>query len=120
YYTIGQRKGLNLSLGKPVYVTKIDAENNLIYVDTDKGIYSNGFFAEDINFMKLCELTAPVKANVKIRYKDSGSSAAIEQVPGNKIKVIFDEPKRSITPGQSAVFYDGNDVIGGGIIREII
>lgn len=120
YYTIGQRKGLNLSLGKPVYVTKIDAENNLIYVDTDKGIYSNGFYAEDINFMKLSELTAPVKANVKIRYKDSGSSAAIEQVPGNKIKVIFDEPKRSITPGQSAVFYDGNDVIGGGIIREII
>lgn len=119
YYTIGQRKGLNLALGVPVYVTKIDSENNLIYVDTDNGIYNKEFIADEINFMKVQELPEPVKAKVKIRYKDSGSDATVEQISENKVKVIFDEPKRSITPGQSAVFYDGSDIIGGGIIREI-
>ncbi len=63
------------------------------------------------------KITEPTKANVKLRYKDKGDSATIEQIDDDAIKVIFDEPKKSITPGQSAVFYAGNDVIGGGIIQ---
>jgi tRNA-specific 2-thiouridylase len=120
YYTIGQRHGLNLSLGKPVYVSKIDADNNVIYVDDEVGLYKNGFIAKEINFMKYDSINGPMKANVKIRYKDNGSIATLEQIDENTMQVIFDEPKKSITPGQSAVFYEGDDVIGGGIIRDIL
>jgi len=116
YYTIGQRKGLNIALGKPVYVSKIDAENNIVIVDDEDGLYKYEFIAKDINLMKYERLDKPLKANVKIRYKDSGAPATIEQINGTNIKVIFDEPKKSITPGQSTVFYEGSDVIGGGII----
>lgn len=119
YYTIGQRKGLNVALGKPIYVSKIDAESNKVYVDDETGLYKKGFIAKEVNLMKYENIKNPLKSNVKIRYKDAGSMAEIEQVDNETIKVIFDEPKKSITPGQSAVFYDKDDVIGGGIIREI-
>ncbi|MCX6163704.1 MAG: tRNA 2-thiouridine(34) synthase MnmA [Ignavibacteriae bacterium] len=117
YYTIGQRKGLNIALGKPVYVSRIDAENNIVVVDDEDGLYNTEFIAKDINLMKYEKLEKPMKANVKIRYKDNGSSATIEQLDDSHIKVTFDKPKKSITPGQSAVFYECNDVIGGGIIQ---
>lgn len=120
YYTIGQRKGLNLAMGKPVYVSKIDAEGNKVYIDDETGLYKKGFIAKEVNMMKYDSVQNVMKANVKIRYKDSGSLASIEQLDADTIKVIFDNPKKSITPGQSAVFYDNQDVIGGGIIREII
>lgn len=119
YYTIGQRKGLKVALGKPIYVSRIDADENRIYVDDEAGLYKNGFVAKEINLMKYESIKNPYKAKVKIRYKDIGSSALIEQIDSNSIKVVFDEPKKSITPGQSAVFYENDDVIGGGIIREI-
>src|SRR4030095_4350490 len=116
-YTIGQRGGLTLSLGKPVYVSKIDAENNLIYVDDEEGLYNLSFICNEINLQKIECLEKPMKVKVKIRYKDEGSMASIEQFDDDHIKVIFNEPKKSITPGQSAVFYDGDDVIGGGVIQ---
>jgi tRNA-specific 2-thiouridylase len=117
YYTIGQRRGLQVAVGKPIYVKKIDAEKNVIYVDDEEGLYETELYVQDINLMKLDEIPKPMNANVKIRYKDKGDSAIIEQVEADKIKVIFDNPKKSITPGQSAVFYEGEDVIGGGIIQ---
>lgn len=120
YYTIGQRRGLNISLGKPVYVSKIDPENNIVYVDDETGLYSRTFTTRDINLMLYEKLDAPIKATVKIRYKDEGSDAVIEQINGDCIKVVYTEPKKSITPGQSAVFYDGDKVIGGGIIDKVI
>jgi tRNA-uridine 2-sulfurtransferase len=116
YYTIGQRRGINVSAGKPLYVTKIDSENNKIFVDDVEGLFNRSFIAKDINLMKYEKLSGPVKVNVKIRYKDAGSPAVIEQISDTEIKVVFDEPKKSITPGQSAVFYEDDDVIGGGII----
>lgn len=118
-YTIGQRRGLQLSLGKPVYVSKIDAENNVVYVDDESGIYRSEFTCNDINLQKIASFKGAKKAIVKIRYKDPGSPAVIEQISNNEIKVIFDEPKKAITPGQSAVFYDDDDIIGGGIIQTI-
>lgn len=118
-YTIGQRRGLNLALGKPVYVSKIDADENVIYVDDEDKLYNSEFICNDINLQKVDKLSSPVKARVKIRYKDAGGMATIEQLNDNEIKVIFDEPKKSITPGQSTVFYDGDDIIGGGIIQSI-
>lgn len=116
YYTIGQRRGLNVSAGKPLYVSKIDSENNTVYVDDESGLYNITFKAKDINLMKYEKLENPIKAKVKIRYKDTGSMATLEQISRTEIKVTFDEPKKSITPGQSAVFYECEDVIGGGII----
>lgn len=118
-YTIGQRRGLEVSLGKPVYVSKIDAENNVVYVDDEEGIMHNGFTCNEINLQKLSNIDKSFKAIVKIRYKDPGSPAIIEQTGDDEIKVIFDKPKKAITPGQSAVFYDGDDVMGGGIIQTI-
>jgi len=120
YYTIGQRKGLNLSLGKPIYVSRIDAENNKVFVDDEIGLYKKGFIAKEVNFMKYDSLGTSLKSNVKIRYKDNGSTATLNQLDSESVEVIFDVPKKSITPGQSAVFYEGDDVIGGGIIRDIL
>lgn len=118
-YTIGQRRGLNFSLGKPVYVSKIDADNNVIYVDDEAGLYNLSFTCNEINLQMIEKIDVPMNARVKIRYKDAGSPAVIEQTGIDEIKVTFSEPKKSITPGQSAVFYEGDDVIGGGIIKEI-
>jgi tRNA-specific 2-thiouridylase len=118
-YTIGQRRGLNLALGKPVYVSKIDAEENIIYVDDEDKLYNTSFICSDINLQKVDGIAVSTKAIVKIRYKDIGAMAVIEQTGDDEISVVFNEPKKSITPGQSAVFYDGNDVIGGGIIQSV-
>lgn len=118
-YTIGQRRGLEVALGKPVYVSKIDAENNIVYVDDESGIYNSGFICNKINLQKSDVITGHVNAVVKIRYKDPGSEAVIEQTGEDEIYIRFNEPKKAITPGQSAVFYDGDDVIGGGIIQTI-
>ncbi len=120
YYTIGQRRGLNVSLGKPVYVSKIDADDNVIFVDDEQGLYGKSFNVKDINLMKFESLNGQMKANVKIRYNDKGHKAVIEQIDDSQIKVTFDSPVKSITPGQSAVFYDGDDIIGGGIIDKVI
>lgn len=118
YYTIGQRKGLNVAIGKRLYVSKIDADNNVVFVDEEQFLYHKEFYVKEINLMKTDKFDKPIKANVKIRYNDSGHSALIEQTGADKLKVIFESPQKSITPGQSAVFYDGDDVIGGGIIKD--
>jgi tRNA-uridine 2-sulfurtransferase len=118
-YTIGQRRGLNIAIGKPVYVSKIDAESNVVYVDDEEGLMHRSFTAVKINLQKFGKISEPMEAKVKIRYKDEGSTAIIEQTSDDEIMVTFNAPKRSITPGQSAVFYDGNDLIGGGIIDSI-
>jgi tRNA-uridine 2-sulfurtransferase len=120
FYTIGQRRGLNISLGKPVYVSKIDAGNNIIFVDDEDKLYNSIFTVKDINLMPFERLSGSVNAKVKIRYKDTPSDAVIEQVSESEIKIDFIEPKKSITPGQSAVFYNESGIIGGGIINEIL
>jgi tRNA-uridine 2-sulfurtransferase len=120
FYTIGQRRGLKVSVGRPVYVSKIDPENNIVYVDDDQQLYNNSFIVREINLMKVERLKQPRQARVKIRYKDEGSPAYIEQTDDAHIKVTFETPRRAITPGQSAVFYDGDDLLGGGIIDTII
>lgn len=120
HYTIGQRRGLNLSLGKPVYVSKIDSENNFVFVDDEEGLYNSSFIAKNINMMKYEYINEPIRAKIKIRYKDSGEPGTIEKIDSGNIKITFDKPKKAITPGQSAVFYEGYDVIGGGIIDTII
>lgn len=118
-YTIGQRRGLGVSVGKPLYVTGINADENVIYVDDEEGLYSKDFVCREVNLMKVEKITKKI-ANVKIRYNDIGSEAVLEGTGENEIRVTFVKPRKAITPGQSAVFYEGDDIIGGGIIHEVL
>ncbi|MEP7146150.1 MAG: aminomethyltransferase beta-barrel domain-containing protein, partial [bacterium] len=120
YYTIGQRKGLNVAVGKRIYVTKIDSENNVVFVDDEEMLYSSEFVTNEINLMALNLIDRPLSVKVKIRYNDVGHNAIIEQTDEQRINVKFDSPQKAITPGQSAVFYSGDNILGGGIIDKII
>ena len=117
YYTIGQRKGLGLALGYPVYVTEINKTKNEVTVGTFNELQRDGMYVDKLNFMKFDSIDGKIDSITKIRYNDRGSRAVIEQID-NSIKVFFGNGVTAITPGQAAVFYDGKDIIGGGWIRS--
>jgi tRNA-specific 2-thiouridylase len=120
FYTIGQRKGLGVAMGEPVYVTAIDHESNRIEIGSERKLYSSGLIATNVNMMKYAECREPLRVTVKIRYKDNGGPAAIRTLDDGRIEVLFDEMRRAITPGQSAVFYEADDVVGGGVIDKVL
>ncbi|MCL2289589.1 MAG: tRNA 2-thiouridine(34) synthase MnmA [Bacteroidetes bacterium] len=115
FYTIGQRKGLEVAVGHPIYVTQLDPENNRVILGEKEELLSQTLFVTDFNILKYEALPENCRALVRIRYKDAGTMATITQ-EGNKLRCDFDQPVSAVTPGQSAVFYDGEDVVGGGII----
>lgn len=118
FYTIGQRKGLGIALGFPVYVTGIDKKNNRVVLGTVKDLEKNGMLVDQLRLQKYADLNGQSLETVtKVRYNDEGTPARIEQV-GNEIKVWFHDQVNAIAPGQAAVFYEGNDVIGGGWIKS--
>lgn len=117
FYTIGQRKGLGLALGYPVYVTEINKTKNEVTVGTFNELQRDGMYVDKLNFMKFDSINGRMNSITKIRYNDKGSRAVLEQID-NSIKVFFGNGVNAITPGQAAVFYDGKDVIGGGWIRS--
>jgi len=119
FYTIGQRKGLGIAVGKPVYVTKIDAELNRIYVGDREDLESKGLIANETNWIAVEDLKSSKKVNVKIRYNDSGKAATIYPDPDG-VKVIFETYHQAVTPGQSVVFFDDDVVVGGGVIERDI
>lgn len=119
YYTIGQRKGLGLALGKPVFVSDIIPENNAIAVGEEKAIFKDTLYAEDINLIPFESLKGDMQVTAKIRYSAKETSAIISPYK-NGIIVKFDSPQRAITKGQSVVFYDNDVVVGGGIIKEVL
>ena len=114
-YTVGQRKGLG-AFGKPMVVNSINAGNNTVVIGENGTQYSRGLIADRLNFIAFDKLTEPMRAEVKIRFRAKEQPALITPLDGGKISVIFDEPQRSVTPGQSAVTYLGDTVIGGGRI----
>lgn len=116
-YTVGQRKGLG-AFGKPMFVNRINAADNTVIIGENGTQYCKGLIADRLNFIAFDCLTEPMRAEVKIRFRAKEQPALITPLDGGKIQIIFDEPQRSITPGQSAVIYDGNTVIGGGRIIE--
>ena len=118
-YTVGQRKGLG-AFGKPMFVNSINAADNTVIIGENGTQYCRGLIADRLNFIPFDTLTAPIRAEVKIRFRAKEQPALITPLDGGKIEIIFDEPQRSITPGQSAVIYDGETVIGGGRIIEQI
>lgn len=114
YYTVGQRKGIG-AYGRPMFVMKIDPENNTIILG-EKGMeFSGHLIAEDINFISGEPLTTPRSAQAKVRYQAAPAPATLIPM-GEKVKVVFDSPQRAITPGQAVVFYDGDIVLGGGTV----
>lgn len=117
FYTVGQRKGLEIALGEPMFVLNIMPETNTVVLGKEHELQQKGMWVRNLNMGKFEALASPMEALTKIRYKDSGSIATIEQ-DGNRMKVIFNNHVKAIAPGQSAVFYDGNDVIGGGWIQS--
>jgi len=114
-YTIGQRKGLGLSLGKPVYVTEIDPQSNSIRVGDKDDLLSTEFSVKDVNFINNIE-EERIRVTVKIRHHHEGEEALISRNSEGTWNVIFKYPVEAVTPGQSAVFYDSDRLIGGGTI----
>ncbi len=118
FYTIGQRKGLGVALGYPVYVTEIRKDTNEVVLGVEKDLDRPGMWVGKLNLQKYAWLDAPMETTTKVRYKHEGSPALIEQIEADKIEVRFHEPVSAIAPGQAAVFYEGDDLIGGGWILK--
>jgi tRNA-specific 2-thiouridylase len=121
FYTIGQRKGLGIALGYPAFVTDIRKETNEVVLGRDKQLERNGLEIQKINLLKYNDLYGKdVTVSTKIRYKHEGVSSRVTQLSDDKIRIDFDEPVTGVAPGQAAVFYEGDDVIGGGWITKSI
>ena len=115
FYTVGQRKGLGVAFGEPMYVTEIRPETNTVVLGKVDELVRNGMAVGQINLMKYAQLPDGLEAVARIRYKDNGVLSRLRQ-RGDKIEVEFNAHVRGVAPGQSAVFYEGDDVVGGGII----
>jgi tRNA-uridine 2-sulfurtransferase len=120
HYTIGQRKGLGIAAPRPLYVSSIDAERNRIVVSDRESLFSTGLILDSPNLIAVDKLEGPRRAMVKIRLQHKGAEAVISPFENGRIKILFDEPQISVTPGQSAVFYSDDIVLGGGIIERAI
>jgi len=116
FYTIGQRKGLGLTTSKPVYVVELDADNNRVVVGDDSALDRDEFIADRCNWHPFDKLTEPIEVTAKIRYNHPGAAATISPLENNRVKVKLHTPQRAITPGQAAVFYQDDLVVGGGWI----
>lgn len=117
HYTVGQRKGLGLALGYPAFVLEIRPDTNEVVIGTHEESMADFLYAEQLNFMAVEELTEPLHVFTKIRYNHRGVWATIEKTGEDEVRCTFDEPQRAVTPGQAVVFYDGEYVLGGGVIK---
>jgi len=116
-FTIGQRRGLGLAAGRPLYVLALDAESNRVIVGEEASVFGDSCEVRDVNWVATEQISAPLRATVKIRNKHTSAPATIEATGETSVRVRFDAPQRAITPGQAAVFYSGECVLGGGWIR---
>jgi len=114
-FTVGQRKGLGLSSPDPLYVLKIHPDSHAVEVGPDAALLSRTLIADRLNWVSIAEPTEPIRVNIKIRHRHEPAPATL-RVIGDRIEATFDDPQRAITPGQSAVFYQGDEVAGGGWI----
>jgi tRNA-uridine 2-sulfurtransferase len=118
FYTIGQRKGLGITTPKPVYVVALDAENNRVIVGGDSALDRDEFVADRCNWHPFDKLTSPIEVTAKIRYNHPGTAATVVPLENNSVRVKLHTPQRAITPGQAAVFYQEDLVVGGGWIMR--
>ncbi len=115
-YTTGQRKGLGIALGKPMYVGSKNVATNEVTLCSDEELYSKSISARDFNWVSLCDIPESFRCNARIRYRHAEQPATVK-VFGDTVEIEFDEPQRAATSGQSVVLYDGDKVLGGGIIK---
>ena len=115
-YTLGQRKGLGLAMGSPVYVCGKDMVQNTVTVGPEKNLFTNVLWAKDCNFIPFDTLTEPMRVTAKARSRHKEQPATVYPEESGRIRVEFDEPQRAITAGQAVVLYDGDLVIGSGTI----
>jgi tRNA-specific 2-thiouridylase len=117
-FTIGQRKGLPGGSPKPLYVVDIDPETSRVIVGGEEDLVRGEFEVDRVTW-HAGEPEEPLRVSVKIRYAHPGTEATLEALPGGRARIVLDEPQRAVTPGQAAVFYDGDRVAGGGwIVRQ--
>ncbi len=120
FYTIGQRKGLGLTVPEPVYVTEIQAGTNRVQVGEPADLEHSGVVAESVNWVSIDEPQAEIQVQAKIRYNSPAAPARLKVIAGGGIELIFDEVQRAVTPGQSVVLYQDDLVAGGGVIKHAI
>ena len=119
-FTVGQRKGLNLpsghSSGNPLYVLEIKSEEREVVVGPEEDLFSRSLRADRVNWISIPELTEPIRVTIKVRHRHEPAAATLSPAQDGTVTALFDEPQRAITPGQSAVFYQEDEVVGGGWI----
>jgi len=115
-YTVGQRRGLGNAHEKPLYVVQIERARNQIIAGEAEELDCPEFTAKGVNWVAFDEPSEPVRASVKVRYRHEPALATIHALPGNRARIVLDEPQRAITPGQATIFYNGEEVVGGGWI----
>jgi tRNA-specific 2-thiouridylase len=118
YYTVGQRKGLGISADRPLYVTRIDAATNRVFLDYDEQCFFDSAHVHDTNWVSIAEPDDALECSVKVRYRDLPHPAVVTPGPERAATIKFHDPVRAVTPGQSAVFYAGEVVLGGGVFSH--
>ncbi|MBC7323837.1 MAG: tRNA 2-thiouridine(34) synthase MnmA, partial [Moorella sp. (in: Bacteria)] len=116
FYTIGQRKGLGLALGQPVFVVALDPQRNAVVVGTREDLEQRILYARDNNYILWDEPPAKARVTAKIRYRAPDAAATLYPLENGRARLEFDAPQRAITPGQAVVYYQGDLVVGGGTI----
>lgn len=116
HYTIGQRKGLNLAMGYPVFVTEIRPDTNEVVIGTGQDVFKDSLICDNLNFMAVEALDKPLEVLAKIRYSHTGAPCTIKKCKDGQVECQFQEPVRAVTPGQAVVFYQNDYVYGGGTI----
>lgn len=116
FYTIGQRKGLGMAFGEPMFVTEIRPETNTVVLGRLEDLIRNGMTVGQVNSMKYAQIPEGIETVTRIRYKDRGTLSRLSNIGDDKVFVEFFANVSGVAPGQSAVFYEGDDVIGGGVI----
>ena len=117
HYTVGQRKGLGIALGQPMYVVRLDAAANQVVLGAEGRQYADTLVADDLNFVSVAPPTAPIRVTARVRYQAKPAAATVTMQDDGSAFVAFDQPQRAVAPGQAVVFYDGDLLIGGGTIR---
>ena len=115
-YTLGQRKGLGVSAGAPLYVLAKDPARNAVVLGADSALYTSELTAERVNWLSIPAPDGPLSVTARTRYSQREAAAHVEPLPGGRARVVFRDPQRAVTPGQAVVFYDGDLVLGGGTI----
>ncbi|HEY9616955.1 MAG TPA: tRNA 2-thiouridine(34) synthase MnmA [Microcoleaceae cyanobacterium] len=119
HYTIGQRKGLGIAHSEPLYVIGLDAQRNRVIVGDRSATFAPECTVQRVNWVSIAEPTVPIPAEVQIRYRSIAVPAKILPLAAGRVRIVFDEPQPSITPGQAAVWYDGETLLGGGVIEPM-